>query len=214
MKLLAVNGSPRKKWNTARLLERVVEGAASQGAKAGLIHLRDLKYGGCLSCFHCKDPKGKSYGRCVLKDDLREVLDRAHQADLLVLGTPFYFSVETALMRAFLERLWFQYYLYTRQKPPLSPRKKAVGLLYTMNVREEDIPRYGQDATINRAKGVMETLFGPCQVFLCTDTKQVKEYAKYEMDVWDVEAKDRRHQEVFPEDLKRAFDWGARLASR
>jgi multimeric flavodoxin WrbA len=42
MKVMAFNGSPRKKWNTATLLERTLEGAASQGAKTELIHLYDL----------------------------------------------------------------------------------------------------------------------------------------------------------------------------
>jgi len=211
MKLLAINGSPRKAMNTAALLEKVVEGAASGGAEAELIHLRDYQYRGCISCFHCKDPKGSSYGRCIIKDDLRPVLDKAHQAEVLVLGTPFYFLAETSLMRAFQERLWFQYFLYSNIKPPLSPRKKAVALLYTMNVKEEDIDRIGKRQVINTAKMFMERLFAPCEIFLCTDTKQVKDYSKYEMDMWDAEAKEKRHNEVFPKDLERAFEMGARL---
>ena len=114
MKLLAVNGSPRKKWNTAQLLTQVVEGAREAGAEAELVHLVDLKYTGCKSCFACKKIGGLSYGRCVLKDELRPVLDRAHEADVLVLGTPFYICAESAFMRAFEERLWFQYLLRAR----------------------------------------------------------------------------------------------------
>lgn len=212
MQLLAINGSPRKKANTSALLEKVVAGAAKAGAEAELVHLRDLSYKGCISCFHCKDPKGRSYGRCVIKDELRPLLQKAHEADVLVLGTPFYFSAESSLMRAFMERLWFQYYLYTTLKPPLSPRKKAVALVYTMNVKEEDIPAYGKDRAIATAKGCMERLFAPCEVFLCTDTRQFKDYDKYEVDVFDVKAKLKRHAEVFPQDLQRAFDLGARLA--
>lgn len=211
MQLLAINGSPRKKGNTADLLEKVAAGAVAGGAGAELVHLRDLSYKGCISCFHCKDPKGKSYGRCVIKDELRPLLKKAHEADVLVLGSPFYFSVESSLMRAFMERLWFQYYLYTALKPPLSPRKKSVALVYTMNVKEEDIPVYGKDRTIATARGVMERLFAPCEVFLCTDTKQFKDYGKYEVDVFDVKAKLKRHKEVFPQDLQRAFELGARL---
>ncbi len=213
MKLLAVNGSPRKSMNTASLLEKVVQGAAEQGAEAELVHLRDYTYTGCKSCFHCKQPEGKSYGRCILKDDLKPVLQKAHEADVLVLGSPFYFSMETAYMRAFMERLWFQYYLYSAKKPPLSPRKKATALVYTMNVREEDMAAYGKPTVISVAKGVMERLFAPCEVFLCCDTKQFKDYSKYEVDVWDVPAKLKRHAEVFPKDLARAFDLGARLVS-
>ena len=212
MKVLAINGSPRRSKNTALLLEKVVQGATSAGAWAELVHLRDLKYSGCISCFHCKNPHGKSYGRCVVKDDLSLILDKAHKADVLVLGSPFYFSVETSLMRACMERLWFQYYLYTSKKPPLSPRKKATALVYTMNVREEDIPVYGKDKVIGVAKGVMERLFAPCELFLCTDTKQFDDYSKYEVDLFDVPAKLKRHEEVFPKDLERAFALGETLA--
>ena len=213
MKLLAINGSPRKNKNTASLLEKVVQGAVSAGAQAEMVHLRELKYTGCISCFHCKNPQGKSYGRCVIKDDLAPVLNKAHEADVLVLGSPFYFSVESSFMRACMERLWFQYYLYTAQKPPLSPRKKAVALVYTMNVREEDIPQYGKDKVIGVAKGVMERLFAPCEVFLCADTKQFDDYSKYEVDYFDVPAKLKRHEEVFPKDLEKAFALGASLVS-
>jgi multimeric flavodoxin WrbA len=51
MKAIGVNGSPRKKWNTATLLKKALEGAASEGAKTALVHLYDLDYKGCISCF-------------------------------------------------------------------------------------------------------------------------------------------------------------------
>ncbi len=211
MKLVAINGSPRKNRNTASLLAQVVAGAVSKGAQAELIHLRDHNYKGCISCFHCKRIGSKHYGRCAIRDELTPVLNKAHEADLIVLGSPLYFSTESSLMHACMERLFFQYYLYTSAKPPLSPRKKAVALLYTMNVREEDIPLYRKDAAIAISKGVMEHLFAPCEVFLCTDTQQFTDYSKYEVDVFDVPAKLKRHKEVFPKDLERAFALGARL---
>jgi len=54
MKVIAINGSPRKKWNTATLLEKTLDGAASRGADTELVHLYDLSYKGCISCFTCK----------------------------------------------------------------------------------------------------------------------------------------------------------------
>ncbi|MDR1776347.1 MAG: flavodoxin family protein [Desulfovibrio sp.] len=213
MKLLAINGSPRKTMNTASLLEKIVDGAASRGAEVQLTHLRDLTFKGCISCFHCKDPKSESYGRCIVKDDLGPVLQEAHEADVLVLGSPFYFSMETSLARACMERLWFQYHLYTKRKPPLSPRKKATALVYTMNIRLEDMEAYGKNAVVTRSKGLMERFFAPCEVFLCCDTKQVKDYSKYEFDVFDVPGKLKRHEEIFPKELERAFDLGIRLVS-
>jgi multimeric flavodoxin WrbA len=59
MKIIAINGSPRKDWNIATLLNEALEGAASQGAENELIHLYDLNYKGCISCFACKTKGGK-----------------------------------------------------------------------------------------------------------------------------------------------------------
>ena len=211
MKLLAVNGSPRKSKNTASLLGKIIEGAASVGAETELVHLVDLDFRGCSSCFACKLVGGESYGRCAMKDDLTPVLQAAHDADVLVLGTPFYLSTETAAMRAFQERLWFQYYLYTKKKPPLSPRKKATALVHTMGAPEVAMPELGQDTTIARAKSIMECLFGSCEVLLSCDTKQFDDYSKYEVDIFDVPSKLKRHEEVFPLELQKAFELGIQL---
>ena len=55
MKVIAFNGSPRKeKWNTITLLNNALEGSASMGADTELIHLYDLIFSGCISCFACK----------------------------------------------------------------------------------------------------------------------------------------------------------------
>ncbi len=213
MRVLAVNGSPRRTWNTGRILERIVAGAASAGAEAELVHLRDCgPFKGCISCFHCKNPTGRHYGRCVVRDGLSPLLDKAHEADALVLGTPIYFHAESGLMRNCMERLWFQYHRYSRDKEPLSPRKKATALVYAMNVREEDMPARGYDRVVATAKSVMEKFFAPCEVFLCADTRQFDDYSKYETDAFDVDAKLRRHETVFPLMLEKAFALGRRLA--
>ena len=62
MKLLAINGSPRKRWNTATLLEKALEGAASRGAETELVHLYDIDFKGCVSCFACKTLVGRATG--------------------------------------------------------------------------------------------------------------------------------------------------------
>ena len=46
MKVIAVNGSPRKTWNTATLLEHALAGAAGSGAETELVHLYDLEFKG------------------------------------------------------------------------------------------------------------------------------------------------------------------------
>ena len=73
MKIMAFNGSPRKAWNTATLLGKALEGAASKGAETELVHLYDLSFKGCISCFACKLKGGRSYGKCAVEDDLKLV---------------------------------------------------------------------------------------------------------------------------------------------
>ena len=70
MKIIAVNGSPRKTWNTATLLHHALDGAASRGADTELVHLYDLDFKGCISCFSCKLKNGGCYGRCAVNDGL------------------------------------------------------------------------------------------------------------------------------------------------
>ena len=104
MKAIAINGSPRKGWNTATLLRKALAGAKKNGAKTELVHLYDLDYKGCISCFACKKIGGKSYGRCAVKDELTPVLQRAAEADVLILGSPLYFH--TTARPARCARLW------------------------------------------------------------------------------------------------------------
>ena len=84
MKVMAFNGSPRKKWNTATLLEEALAGAKANGAETELVHLYDHVYQGCISCFACKEIGGQSYGRCAVQDELTPILDRA--ADIRAAG--------------------------------------------------------------------------------------------------------------------------------
>ncbi|MDD3974558.1 MAG: flavodoxin family protein, partial [Methanothrix soehngenii] len=89
-RVIAINGSPRKNWNTATLLENALRGAESAGAKTELVHLYDLDYRGCTSCFACKLKDGKSYGICAMNDDLTPILQRIAEANAFILGSPVY----------------------------------------------------------------------------------------------------------------------------
>ena len=98
------NASPRKGWNTYKMLEAAKAGAEEAGAVTELVNLYDIKFPGCRSCFACKLKNAKTNGVCELRDDLRPILERARQADVLVLGSPIYFGYPTGVYRAFLER--------------------------------------------------------------------------------------------------------------
>jgi len=70
MNVLAINGSLRKTKNTATLLIKALEGAASQGASTELVHLIDHNLKGCVSCFACKMKDNKQPGICLYERDI------------------------------------------------------------------------------------------------------------------------------------------------
>ena len=98
MLVIAVNGSPRKTWNTATLLKEVLKGARAAGADTELVHLYDLDYAGCKSCFACKKVGGRSYGRCAVRDGLRPILEGILPDTMYEL--PTYDGVEEVVVNA------------------------------------------------------------------------------------------------------------------
>jgi len=213
MKAIGINGSPRKIWNTATLLENALRGCEAGGAETELVHLYDHTYQGCVSCFGCKRIGGKSYGRCAHRDGLTPILERVTEADVLILGSPFYFYTETGEMRSFMERLLFPYLTYTPDYHSIFPGKIATAFIYTMNVAEANMPSHHQASSVAVSQGTIANIFGSCEVLLCTDTYQFDDYAKYLSTGFDANAKARRRREVFPHDCQRAYDLGVRLAS-
>ena len=212
MKVMAVNGSPRKTWNTATLLKKALKGAASQGADTELVHLYDLNFKGCISCFACKTRDGKSYGRCAVKDELKPILKKIEAADALILGSPIYFGIVSGEMRSFMERLLFPYFSYTDPPQSLFPKKIPTGFIYTMNITEELMQEWGYGPLFENNQRLLEMVFGASELFCSFDTYQFKDYAKVVADRFDPEKKARRRQEVFPQDCEAAWAMGARLA--
>lgn len=211
MKVIAINGSPRKKWNTAMLLEHALEGAASKGAETELVHLYDLDYKGCTSCFACKLKGGKSYGKCAIKDDLTPVLEQIRTVDALILGSPIYFGIVTGEMRSFMERLLFPNLTYTRPPQSLVPRSIPTAFVYTMNVSEQMMKEsYGPHIEANAS--VLKMMFGQAESLFCTETLQFEDYDKVVFNYFDVEERRKRRRDVFPQDCKRAYELGVRLA--
>lgn len=211
MKVIAVNGSPRRRGNTATLLSHTLKGAASVGARTELVSLYDIEYRGCVSCFACKEKGGKSFGKCASQDELSPVLEAIRECDILILGSPIYFGEVTGEMRSFLERLLFPYLVYEWDAPSLFPRKIRTAWIYTMNIPEDMVPAMHLERVFEFNRLLMEMLLGPCESLMSYDTLQFKDYSKYAAGMFDAEAKRKRHEEVFPKDCKKAFELGVRL---
>jgi multimeric flavodoxin WrbA len=211
MNIIALNGSARKNGNTAMLLEKALEGAASRGAKTELVHLYELDYKGCRSCFACKTRGGKSYGSCAANDGLSPVLKRVREADALILGSPIYFGTVSGEMKSFMERLLFSVLAYTDPPASLFPRKIRTGFIYTMNATEEQLDSYGIDRHVALNESYLKRIFGASESLLSFDTYQFNDYAKVVADRFDPEKKAKRRKEVFPKDCERAFEMGVRF---
>ena len=212
MKVIAINGSPRKGWNTDTLLKKALDGAASAGAETEMVYLYDLKFRGCVSCLACKLQKEPRPNRCVLRDDLTAVLDKVHGADAVILGSPIYFSEITGEARSFLERFLFQYLNYDDYTKPLSP-KKRIGLVFTMNISEPKFDEFGYNVLFQRYENWMKHYFGHCETLLATDTLQAKDYSRYHLGMFDAASKQFRHKTVFPQDCQKAYELGVKLAT-
>lgn len=223
MKAIAVNGSPRKSFNTAILLQRALEGAESIGADTELINLYDLNFKGCTSCFLCKRKANTNIDGCAMHDDLTGVLQRISQCDVLLLGSPIYLANITGEMHSFLERLLFPNMSYNAGHSSVFKGKIHSGFIYTMNrpndvslmkIPEELKKHLNYEAVFNYYEYRLQILNGISDFMLSTDTYQFDDYSKYEVSMFDEKHKLQVKTEQFPIDCKNAFDMGARLTAK
>ncbi|KJR44449.1 iron-sulfur flavoprotein [Desulfosporosinus sp. I2] len=212
VKVLSINGGPRKNWNTDTLLQKALDGAKSVGAKTEAVHLYDLNYKGCTSCFACKRKNSKFVGHCAMQDDLSGVLEKVLESDVLFLGSPIYFGNVTGLMRSFLERLLFSNLSYNEGHRSVYPGKLSSGFIYTMNVPEEFLQRVNYEALFEQTKNSLQLLNGTSEFMISADTYQFDDYSKYEASMFNEKHKSQIKAEQFPLDCQKAFDMGARLA--
>jgi multimeric flavodoxin WrbA len=213
MKIIGINGSPRKGWNTHLLVEKALESAKAKGAETELVNLYDLTFKGCVSCFACKRKGGRSEGRCALQDDLQPVLQNIAACDGLILGSPLYLGEVTASMRALIERLAFQYIPYSKERATFFEGRIPSVFIYTMNVPASALDDIGYTAKFKAYSVLLERILNaPSESLLSTETWQMEDYSKYHMSMFDEAERQKRRNEVFPQDLEKAFALGATLA--
>jgi multimeric flavodoxin WrbA len=105
MKVVAINGSPRKDGNTAILVNHVLSELNAEGIDTEMIHLAGKKIRGCTACYKCWNTKD---GKCSVTDDpVNEYIAGMAEADGIILASPTYFSDVTAEMKALIDRAGF-----------------------------------------------------------------------------------------------------------
>ena len=211
-KIVTINCSPRSAWNTATLVREAAKGAENQGAEVELLDLYKLeKFTGCVSCFGCKLPE--NLGKCICRDGLAPVLEAIRNADGLIIGSPNYLGDMTAGFRALYERLIFQSLTYKTEFRSYNEKQVPVLLIMTSNASEDFYAQIRYDEMLKRYQGALGTFVGPTRILISSDTLQVKDYSRYNWTMFDPEHKKERHETVFPEDQKKAFDLGEQMVS-
>jgi multimeric flavodoxin WrbA len=209
MNILAICGAANKNRNTATMLKSAFDGAMSApGASGEIVRLYDLNFRGCVGCHSCKMLDESRFARCAVRDDLTPVLEKAIDADVLLIGSPIYFSDVTGETRSFLERYFFPGMTYDKERTPTYPKRTKVGWVFTMNAPGEFYKDFFAGLI-----GTTSRIIGESEYVMACQTKQFEDYSKYAATMFDVDAVKKRHVEQFPKDCRAAFDMGKRLAN-
>ena len=125
-RILVLNGSPRKKGNTAALSNRLVAGAREAGAETEIIYLHGLDIQPCDACDACQS-EGTG---CVVEDDMQNIYPKLAASDAIVIATPVYWFSMTAQMKLCLDR-W--YALESGQDFKLAGKRLSLLMVYGDN---------------------------------------------------------------------------------
>ncbi len=102
VRVLIINGSPRKDGNTAIALKEMEKVFQEGGALTELVQVGHLPVRGCISCNTCF-----RQGRCTFDDIVNELAPKFEAADGLVVGSPVYYASANATLEACLDRLFY-----------------------------------------------------------------------------------------------------------
>ncbi len=104
MKVMIINGSPRKGGYTSDLVALFTKGLDDAGGVTTHVDLRRRKISPCIGCFKCW--VGETAGRCIFRDDMDGIISEYLETDTLVIATPTYYYAFSSFVKVFLERLF------------------------------------------------------------------------------------------------------------
>lgn len=103
MKVLLINGSPRKEGNTFLALSEVATALEQNGVETRIIQLGNKAVQGCIACNKCNE-----LGRCVFRDKLyEEIRENLQDIDGLIVGSPVYYAGPNGSLCAILDRVFY-----------------------------------------------------------------------------------------------------------
>ncbi len=112
MKVLLVNGSPRKNGCTYTALSEAARELEKNGIEAEIFHIGSKPIGGCLGCRLCAKT-----GRCIQEDTVNEAMDKFKGADGFIFGTPVHYAAASSSLTSFLDRMFYVNSAHFADKP-------------------------------------------------------------------------------------------------
>ena len=101
MKVIAINGSPRREGNTAILIGEVFKVLESHGIETEMIQLGNKPIHGCTACMKCREFQDN---KCHIKNDrLNYCIEKLNEADGIIIGSPVYFADVTTEIKALID---------------------------------------------------------------------------------------------------------------
>ena len=102
LKVLLLNGSPRKDGNIALALHEMEQIFEQSGIEYETIQLGKMDIRGCVACETCRQT-----GKCVFDDIVNEIAVKFEEADGLVIGSPVYYGSANGTLMSALQRLFY-----------------------------------------------------------------------------------------------------------
>ncbi|MCH4889237.1 flavodoxin family protein [Acidaminobacter sp. JC074] len=103
MKVIAINGSPKANGNTFHAIEMVADELKAENIEVEIVHIGNKHIRGCIACNKCGERKDE---RCIIEDDVNELIQKVKDADGILLGSPVYYSGIAGTMKSFLDRFF------------------------------------------------------------------------------------------------------------
>lgn len=123
MKVVAFNGSPKRKGNTKLLIDSVFSELQKEGIETEMIQLGNNLVHGCTACGKCKEIQN---AKCHIKNDhLNYCIEKMIEADGIIIGSPVYFADVTTEVKALIDVAGY----VTRANGHLLKRKVGAGVI-------------------------------------------------------------------------------------
>ena len=136
MKVLFINGSPRKDGNTSIALSEVAKQLSQEGIESEIVWIGNKPIRGCIACGQCKV---KGIGRCVFDDDIcNKISEKFEESNALIVGSPVYYGQPNGALLSIIQRAFYSNGTNISGKPAASiaicRRGGATAVFETLNM--------------------------------------------------------------------------------